>query len=262
MKRWKIQTQPSMMATHFVTKVIAGIGTPHLARFFLEAMQTELPATYCTVFGLGGDGRVSAISTASSYGQVATITAAEYSRLGFDRQDSNMKWLAKRKTRAGPQMWLSHQRAEDVSDVRYRQVCYVEPGISERTSILLLQEDGLRLAVSFYRSWSFPPFDEAQFSLIETYAPVLIEAAVAHIRATAQESAGSALRQRILSGLPNRERQVVTHILSGYSTKETAELLDLSPNTVLTYRYRAFGRLGVRTQRDLLALIESLPLVS
>jgi DNA-binding CsgD family transcriptional regulator len=46
----------------------------------------------------------------------------------------------------------------------------------------------------------------------------------------------------------------LAHVLAGRTTRETAELLQLAPTTVLTYRYRAFAKLGVRTHRELLGL--------
>lgn len=49
---------------------------------------------------------------------------------------------------------------------------------------------------------------------------------------------------------------MLAHVLEGRTTREIAKGLDLSPTTVLTYRYRAFAKLGVRTHRELLALAD------
>lgn len=259
MKRWKIHSVVSTIPVAFASGVVAGIGTPGLAQCFLAAMQKLLPASHCTVFALEADGQVSAVSTASAYGIMATATAVEYVRRGFDRQDSNMMWLGRKKTPKRSQTWLSHQRAEEVADLEYRRVCYGEPGIRERTSILLLLSDGRRIAISFYRNLAFAPFDEADFETIAACAPLLQEAVIAHTRLVTHDFAGAALHQKILSLLPNRERQVMSHVLAGRTTQEVAKILRLSPTTVLTYRYRAFGKLGVRTQRELLAMLNRLP---
>ena len=63
------------------------------------------------------------------------------------------------------------------------------------------------------------------------------------------------LHEKILLDLPHRERQVMSLILDGRTTKAAADLLRLSMTTVLTYRYRAFAKLGIRTHRELLALV-------
>jgi DNA-binding CsgD family transcriptional regulator len=62
------------------------------------------------------------------------------------------------------------------------------------------------------------------------------------------------LRQRLLAELPRRQREVMSYVLDGQTTRQVAETLGLSTTTVLTYRYRAFAALGVRTHRELLAL--------
>lgn len=260
MKRWKVVPVSDTVPSAFAVRAIAGIGTPSLAGSFLSAMQELLPASHCTVFALEANGRVAAVSTASAHGEVAAVTAVEYYRNRFDLQDSNMVWMARKKAPVRPQTWLSHQYAEDVRDPHYRDVCYTQPGIRERTSVLLLNPDGGRIAVSFYRNLAYKPFDERDFHIITTCAPVLQAAVTAHVRATSEPTAGDTLHHKVLSLLANRERQVVAHLLAGKTSRETAELLGLRLTTVLTYRYRAFAKLGVRTQRELLAALDSLPL--
>lgn len=131
MKIWKLKPGNASVPLGFVTGVIAGIGTAELAQDFLGAMQRVLPASHCTVFALEGDGRVSALSTASAHGAIATITATEYFRYGFDQLDSNMVWLSRKKTPVRSQTWMSHQRAEEVMDSHYRDVCYGQTGIRD-----------------------------------------------------------------------------------------------------------------------------------
>jgi len=259
MKTWKLNPSHGSVPLDFVTGVMSGIGSAELAQCFLEAMQCVLPASHCTVFALEGDGRVSAVSTASAHGAIASVTAVEYFRYGFDQLDANMVWLARKKTPVRSQTWMSHQRAEEVSNSHYRDVCYGQPGIRERTSVLLLNADGRRIAISFYRNLAFAPFDAGDFEAIGQCAPVLHEAVIAHIRKAPRGLAGDSLHQKVLSLLGKRERQVMTHVLAGHTTREIAGKLGLSSTTVLTYRYRAFAKLGVRTHRELLSMLDSLP---
>lgn len=258
MKRWKLRPPPpdAPVPGGLALAAIAGIGSPRLADRLLQGMQTLLPASHCTVFALQADGRILAVSTASSYGDAAGATAREYVRHGFGRQDSNMVWLAARKTPRQSQTWMSHQFAEEVADAEYRRICYGDTGIRERTSVLLLLDDGQRIAVSFYRNLAFPGFSEAEFEKVEVCAPVLAAAVVAHVRATqVAPTAGSAppaADEKLLAALPRREREVLSQILAGHTSREIAARLALSLTTVLTYRYRAFRRLGLRSQRELM----------
>jgi DNA-binding CsgD family transcriptional regulator len=258
-KYWRIKPRRDDVPLAFVTKVIAGIGTEDLAQHMLEAMQPLVPASHCTLFALESTGRVSALSTASAHGAVASITAIEYYSNRFDLLDNNMTWLARKRTPARSQLWMSHQFAEDVSDPKYRELCYTKPGIRERASVLLLDRDGLRAAISFYRNLSFDRFSGADFETIAGYASVLYEAVLAHVRKTSRRAVSDALHHRILTNLAHRERQVISYVLAGKTSRETAALLELSETTVLTYRYRAFAKLGVKSQRELLTTLDQLP---
>lgn len=260
MKRWRLRmVEEEAVPVSFSVDSIAGIGGTGLAEGFLQAMRRLLPVMHCTVFALEADGKVSAVSTASIHGAEAALTAIEYVRQGFDRQDSNMVWLGRKRIPARSQLWLSHQSADEVANLAYRRVCYGEPGISERASVLLLREDGRRVAISFYRGLAYPAFTEADFIQVAACAPVLQAAVLAHLRTVSQDYAGAELYGKVLSLLASREREVIAHVLAGRTTADTAKRLGLSPNTVLTYRYRAFTKLGVRTQRELLAILNRLP---
>ncbi|ELX8378862.1 LuxR C-terminal-related transcriptional regulator [Providencia vermicola] len=51
--------------------------------------------------------------------------------------------------------------------------------------------------------------------------------------------------------LSTRELEIMLFITQGISTKQIAQLLNLSPKTVNTYRYRMFGKLNIRSDVEL-----------
>jgi len=237
--------------------IVAGIGTPHLADGFLAAMQKVLPLTFCTVFALGANGRVVTVSTASNYGDAALQTSERYIENRFDLLDPNMVWLSARALPKQPQLWLSHQHADEVADPAYRAACYGDVGIRERVSVLLLLPTGQRAAVSFYRSLALPEFGEEDFALIARHGALLAEATAAHSRGlvgaamAAQHAAALPIERRLLA-LTVRERAVIGHLLAGRTAKETAREVGVELSTVRTHQYRAFRRLGIRTLKELL----------
>ena len=237
--------------------IVAGIGTPHLADGFLAAMQRVLPLTFCTVFALGAKGRVVTVSTASNYGDAALQTSERYIENRFDLLDPNMVWLSARALPKQPQLWLSHQRADEVADPAYRAACYGDVGIRERVSVLLLLPAGQRAAVSFYRSLALPEFGEEDFASIARHGALLAEATAAHSRglvgaATAARPESTAPIEPRLLALTVREREVIGHLLAGRTAKETAREVGVELSTVRTHQYRAFRRLGIRTLKALL----------
>ena len=256
MKRRRIHPAPDTLDAAVAIGIVSGIGTPHLADGFLAAMQQVLPLTFCTVFALGATGRVVTVSTASNYGDAALQTAGSYIKNRFDLLDPNIVWLSARALPNKPQLWLSHQHADEVADPAYRAACYGDVGIRERCSVLLLLPGGQRAAVSFYRSLALPAFGAADFDRIARHGALLAEATAAHSRGLANtdvRTAGGATpsEDRLLS-LTVREREVIGHLLAGRSAKQAAHAMALSVTTVRTHQYRAFRRLGIRTQKELL----------
>lgn len=56
-------------------------------------------------------------------------------------------------------------------------------------------------------------------------------------------------------GLSPREREVVSYLAQGLSSKQIARMLNLSPRTVEMHRARLLQKLGVRSTAQLLALL-------
>lgn len=231
------------------------IGADDFAARVLGALGGMFPASHCTVFALRSSGRVQAVSSASAIGEVATLTAVQYMRLGFDRKDSNMLWLSRRKPGKATQLWIGLQQAEDVADEHYRRVCYGDPGIRERLSLLAVFADGYRVSVSLYRNLAYPEFLPQDIERLALHAPLIATAVMRHVLVTRRSPADHAPQARLMAQLSGRERQIVTHVLEGLTTKEAAREMGVSDTTALTYRYRAFQHLGVRNHRELMALV-------
>jgi DNA-binding CsgD family transcriptional regulator len=60
-----------------------------------------------------------------------------------------------------------------------------------------------------------------------------------------------ALASRLMT-LSLREREVIGHLLTGKTAKQVARDVGIELTTVRTHQYRAFRRLGIRTQKELL----------
>lgn len=254
MRPVKLSSEPISEAGRMAAHLVAAIGSDSFAQKLLAAAEQPLPSSHCTIFALQNNGRVKTVSSASSIGEAASLTAVQYMRLGFDKQDSNMRWLKRKRPAAHTQLWVHQQSAEDVADAQYRSVCYEEVGIRERLSVLALMPDGYRVAISFYRHHAFAPFASADFEWLTGVALVVANCVHRHSQLTAS-AAGSIGGSPWLRTLSGRERQMVALIVSGCTTQQAADEMGVALTTALTYRYRAFQHLGVRNARELLSRI-------
>lgn len=254
MKPIRLNDDVSASDPELARALIEAIGADDFAARLLQACHHRLPCSHCTVFALQSSLRVEDVSSASAIGEVATLTAVEYLRQGFDQQDSNMRWLARRKPAARHQFWLAHQFAHEVADAHYRRICYGETGIRERLSLLSVFPDGGRVAVSLYRNHAYPDFVPADSAWLSAQGALIGAAVLRHVQLGRQPVGPARALQRIGAVLPARERELVSHVLNGLTTREAAEQMGVSLTTAATYRYRAFQHLGIRSHRELIAL--------
>jgi DNA-binding CsgD family transcriptional regulator len=245
------------LPTSFTAALADGVGRNDFAARLLRAFRPHLAASHCTVFALNDAGRVDTIATAgtSAREEDATATALDYMRMGFDKQDTNMLWLARQRHTRRTRMWISHQMADEIANADYRAVCYGAHGLRERLSVLSIQPDGQRISISLYRNFALAPFNDHAIAVLAGCAAYLLSVVQAHARQASGSDARGETRRLLLSGLTHRERQTITCAMSGKTIKETALELGVSPTTVITYRTRAFTRLGIRSQRELMALV-------
>ncbi|MDE2199499.1 MAG: helix-turn-helix transcriptional regulator [Rhodospirillales bacterium] len=130
----------------------------------------------------------------------------------------------------------------------YRARYYEAPGLADKLAVLLVDQTR-RLIVNFYRGAGRPRFGEEHPPL----PPGLVELAAHLFRAhlAARPSGGVPAP---LAALSERERQVCAGILAGRKTEAIAGQCGIAPNSVVTYRRRAYVKLGISSRAGLFAL--------
>lgn len=124
--------------------------------------------------------------------------------------------------------------------------------------------DGRLHCLNLYRHDEAGRFDDEEFELIEAIARFVAIAAMKHDEARDPRSryrdrwgrlAGFlSLLRSAHPGLTGRERDVLARILVGMTSEGIALDLGIGVNSVLTYRKRAYGRLGITSQAQLFSL--------
>lgn len=156
--------------------------------------------------------------------------------------------------------WVVRTQASEISHMEYRSDCYTSANLAERISVSRASEDRT-IRLNFYRVRG-NAFTESEANLIFSTADILIALLRQHDRR--QPASGSSqadtFRQRLArlsEPLSEREIDVCTCILRGITTEGIASELNISLNTVQTYRKRAYARLCISSQNELMRLVMS-----
>lgn len=155
--------------------------------------------------------------------------------------------------------WGLRISASDITDSIYRGHCYTGVGLGHRLSISQFRNGkNYRLNVYCRRA---RPFSEGVMYKVFDAADLLMALVRRHdSKGDGAETAitASTFQQRLKDAGPKlskRELEVTALIARGLSSHGIALELGVSINTVLTYRKRAYTRLNISTQNELMHLL-------
>jgi LuxR family transcriptional regulator, activator of tox operons len=165
---------------------------------------------------------------------------------------------------------ISLRSADETRKCDYRRQCFttsdwlvVGQKLSERISIAR-RDRNRTIRVSFHRAKDRGQTADEAMNVIASAANILLPLVMRHasdIASRVQQPTGydsflETLRDRFPS-MPQREREVCSGIAAGMTSEAIGLTCGVSINTVLTYRKRAYTRLGISSQNELLRLLLS-----
>jgi DNA-binding CsgD family transcriptional regulator len=240
-------------STDSVVATVAAIGRPDFPDRLRLAVRALTGGQLCSVFTLDDRGTPRHLLAAAPPPHAGFAAAASQRYAAqFWHRDPMLRRLVHRPT---AQVRIDRQRADAIPDDEYRHWCYDVGGVVERISIFGGERPVL---VSGYRVRGEPAPATAGLAV---HAPVLLAAVTRHRSLVAAPQGADrvdveARLDDLNVGLTARERQTVARILLGHTQLEIAEDLSVALSTVITYRRRAYQRLGVPDRKALLARLE------
>jgi DNA-binding CsgD family transcriptional regulator len=146
--------------------------------------------------------------------------------------------------------FVRYVRASEIAQADYRELCFERPGFVDKMCFGWRSASDITV-ISFYarnggrsKHPALSVLASIGLSVLRTPRPrVVAEGLVFDIE------------QRLLDLYPQlsgRERAVCSRTIAGWSARRIAEHLDIRPSTVLTYRQRAYERLGFSKASDFL----------
>lgn len=251
-----------------VTRLVGKLGQPGrhaVAEEVLHLIGARVPIAQCAIFSYerGGRPRMVALGDRARTAALPAISQDYVAR--FYPLDGSVAVMrdeleaARRAPRADPRILLHRQSGGDIAHPEYRRVCYELPRLAERLAILALYEGERWLSVNLYRGIEHGPFDAAAVSVVEAFAPLVVQAVRLHYASRSlNEDLAELMLARLLRRcrtLSKRDCDVVRGLLSGHSTDHIADHMGIERSSAQTYLKRLYRKLGISGQRELFGLL-------
>lgn len=151
-------------------------------------------------------------------------------------------------------------RADEIPHARYRQHCYAAIKLVNRLTIMRRAGDNV-IRLNFYRDRGNRTFDRGM-ETVAAAGDTLIALIARHDAWAAKADGGEDFQymdrlRNLCPSMPQRQLQVCALIVRGFFSEAIALKLGISLNTVLTFRRRAYARLRISSQNELMRLVLS-----
>ena len=229
-----------------IAKCILSCGSQTFFDNFFSFINKELSVDQCNIFWVGNDDRISRLAPRNFLEGNITDQLAEAYLKGRYKEDPNIALITSMPTNTTYTIHLREYMEK--LPYSYREDFFHAPGFADKVAILVKGESFSHY-ISLYRCSGKHRFlEDGLFSLHEG------ENIISALITKHYSLDSSSVRDNPLARLSERERQVCLGILSGKKAEAIAYELNLTPNSVITYRRRSYKKLGISSRSALFAL--------
>ncbi|MBN9081820.1 MAG: hypothetical protein BGP04_10230 [Rhizobiales bacterium 62-17] len=243
--------------------MVAQIGQPDFGGALFSLSHDLLAVDHVTAFCAAPEGIIRTV-VAENKGPrpVARAVAERYVRTHW-MSDPVMRLLAEapRERRSVSTNLIVDINARDVDDRAYRNECYGAVNLNHRLSIVETRDDHV-MRLNFYRRCGHD-FRDEDIDCLAEMADLLLALVWRHdyeSRPKPVQDLEWQFSERLAAlapALTARERQVCALVALGLTSEGISLRLNIGLNTVLTYRKRAYARLGISSQNELMRRLMS-----
>jgi len=247
------QSAPANPAAGDVTPAVLAIGRPDFPNVLIDTLRGQAGVGHCMVFALSRAGAAHCLLDAGNIPIGGDLGAAYAGQ--FHESDPNRDAMFEGEGGAPIVLPAFSPR---MYGARYRKMFFVDSGIVDKCATAIWLDDTC-FYVNFYRIAAQGRFSDAQRARLRAIAPAIGASVARHFQhsATTPDQTLAALFATCapLADLTSREREVCRGILSGFSSEAISQTLGISLHSTLTYRKRAYERLGISSQNELFAIV-------
>ena len=245
---------PSKPSAGDVTSAVLAIGRSDFPEVLIDTLRRQADVGHCMVFALSRAGAVDCLLDAGNIPIGGDLGAAYAGQ--FHESDPNRDVLFE--TEGGAPIMLP-SFAPRMYGARYRKIFFLDSGIVDKCATAIWTGDTC-FYVNFYRITAQGRFSDAERVRLQTIAPAIGASVARHFQqastATPDQNLAALFATRApLSALTPREQEVCRRILLGFSSEAISQALGISLHSTLTYRKRAYQRLGISSQNELFSIV-------
>ncbi|MBR0840010.1 LuxR family transcriptional regulator [Bradyrhizobium liaoningense] len=235
-----------------VTSTVLAIGRPDFPKVLIDTLRSQAGVGHCMVFALSRAGAASCLLDAGNIPIGGDLGAAYAGQ--FHQSDPNRDVLFEGEGSA-PIMLPAF--APRMYGARYRKIFFGDSGIVDKCATAIWTGDTC-FYVNFYRVKAQGRFGDAERQRLQAIAPAIGASVARHFQQTStpdQTLAALFATRAPLATLTPREQEVCRRILAGFSSEAISQALGISLHSTLTYRKRAYQRLGISSQNELFSIV-------
>jgi DNA-binding CsgD family transcriptional regulator len=235
-----------------VCGLIGALGRGGFIGQLLEAGQAVAAVDFVSMFLFPSKDRLVFLGTASGLGQRFANTAADHYQSQHYRDDPNIGVMFDQGGSAGTV--VTYLTRDDVPTASYRTWCYDRAQIADRLSLISRTEQGLPFSVSFYSGRPRGVLTETDRAALLGFLPYVRAVSLRHLDLWSGNLDFPTARSRMTRRFPalsRREADVAAGVIAGLTAQEIGDRLGIAPTSVITHRKRAYQRIGVANQREL-----------
>lgn len=240
-------------------RLIMSIGQKSFGAHLLRLLNATCGAEHASVFNLTMDDLVEITAVSLDGSDTAHRQVEIYLKEGLWRKDPSLDEA--RKQLRSDDAAVVRTDIEHLSNQTLRELVYGEPHVQDR--LLICARNGYNiLGLSVLRTSKKGPFTSEDVDSVRSISNSIFAVVAKHINLTWDGPDVSvaltslteieACIEECATELPRREAQVSARIIYGMTTTGIGLELEISDETVMTYRKRSYQRLDIATQRELL----------
>ena len=240
-----------------ITPAVLAIGRASFPQTLLGALRRIADVGHCMVFSFAGERSSACLLDAGNIPTGGDLGVAYSGH--FFLSDPNRDAILAGHGEDAPVLLPTFARRM-YSD-SYRKMFFEDSDIVDKCATAIWVE-GSCFYVNFYRITSQGQFTREQVRRLMAVAPAVSAAVARHFQqeGAAEGDPAGRLKQLFAYAVPfialtGREKEVCLRILSGFSSEAIASELGISLHSALTYRKRAYEKLGISSQNELFAIV-------